>query len=173
MSETFAIETPEQLRVVSDPFRQRLLGVFAEPATVKAAAEKLGVPLGRLYHHVDQLAAAGLIRVVSERKRRATTERTFQAVAKRFKVRPSAMAGEPLAGGAPIVRAAVEELLASAPTDCTPETALHIARTRLRLTPERLALLEQKLGELLKALETADGLETEILLVASPRPSLP
>ena len=83
MTEAFSVESAAQLRALSDPLRQRLLGAFAEPATVKAAAAALGAPVGRLYHHVDQLAAAGLIQVVSERRKRATTERTFQAVARR------------------------------------------------------------------------------------------
>src|SRR6187200_782419 len=89
----FPIRTPEQLRAVSDPFRQRLLGVLATPQTVKAAADELGAPLSRLYHHIGQLLDAGLIRVVSERKRRAATERTFQAVAATFEIAGEAMEG--------------------------------------------------------------------------------
>jgi hypothetical protein len=151
---SFTIVRADQLRAVQDPFRQRLLGVLAEPRTVKAAAEALGVPLSRLYHHVDQLLAVGLIRVVSEQRRRAAVERTFQAIADRFEVAPEAE-------GLP-ARAALEGLLAGG-------APVHLARTTLRLTPDRLALLEQKLGDLLRALESPDGAPTEILLVASPR----
>lgn len=157
MDAIFAIRTPEQLRAISDPFRQRLLGIFATPHTVKAAAERLGVPVSRLYHHIGQLEAAGLIRVVSERKQRAATERTFQAVAASFEIADTAMPG---AGPA---RLAFESMLAG-----TAETP-RLGRATLRLTPERLTLLEQKLGDLLKALETPDGVETEILLLAAPR----
>ena len=87
----------------------------------------LGVPPGRLYHHVDRLSAAGLIKTVAERQRRGAVERTLQAT-----------------GGG------------------------QVTSIRLRLTPERLALLKGKLADLLGVLETADGIETDILLVAEP-----
>ena len=108
--------------------RQRLLALFAEPMTVKAAAERLGVPPTRLYHHLDRLRLEGLIEQVAEQRRRGAMERTF---------------------------------LASA-------AAPQVARATLRLTPERLGLLKQRLGDLLRVLETPDGVETEILLIASP-----
>jgi DNA-binding transcriptional ArsR family regulator len=168
-AESFTIRTPEQLRAVSDPLRQRLMGAFAEPATVKQAAAKLGVPLGRLYHHVDQLEAAGLIRVVSERKRRATVERTFQAVARRLAVAASAIGGDgPAAAGAAMARAAVEELLARLPAAPPSDGAMHIAQGSARLTPEGLARLEAELGAFLRRFEDPDGRETRILWMAAP-----
>jgi DNA-binding transcriptional ArsR family regulator len=163
MDEVFAVQSPEQLRAFADPFRQRLLGVLATPHTVKAAAERLGAPLSRLYHHIDLLLGAGLIEVVAERRRRATVERTFQATARRFEVAPGALGGAGAGGGE--ARSALEGLLAAG------AGPPRIAHATLRLTPERLALLEQKLGDLLEALESPDGLETEILLIASPQGS--
>src|SRR5688572_18405760 len=109
-------------------FRQRLLGLFSEPMTVKAAAAQLGTPPGRLYHHLDRLLAEGLIRQVGERRIRGAVERTFMAAA----------------------------------------TAPQVASARLRLTPERAALLKHRLHDLLRALETPDGVETEIVLVVRP-----
>lgn len=168
---SFTIRTPEQLRAVSDPLRQRLMGTFAQPATIKEAAAKLGVPLGRLYHHVDQLEAAGLIRVVSERKRRATVERTFQAVARRLAVAASAMgAGDTaVAAGGAMARAAVEELLTHLADSPAPDGLMHIARGSVRLTQDGLARLEAELGGFLKRFEEADGRETQILWMAAPR----
>src|ERR1700733_12536600 len=91
-AETFLVETAEQLRALSEPLRQRLLEQFVSGATIKQAAARLGQPPTRLYHHVDQLLAAGLIKVVSEEKRRSVIERTFQTAARRFAVSPSAFA---------------------------------------------------------------------------------
>jgi predicted transcriptional regulator len=68
---TFLIETPEQLRAVADPLRQRLLQAFAEPKPIRQAAADMGESLTKLYRHVDQLLAAGLIRVAREERRRA------------------------------------------------------------------------------------------------------
>jgi molybdenum-dependent DNA-binding transcriptional regulator ModE len=151
-AETVVVRTPEQLKAIADPLRQRLMRAFAEPATIKAAAERLGVPFGRLYHHVDQLEAAGLIRVVSERRRRATIERTFQAVA-----------------GAAMARAAVEQLLSGLSSSDLADGRLHMAQTTLRLTPEALTHLESALGPFLKSFESAEGRETPLLWIAAPR----
>jgi predicted ArsR family transcriptional regulator len=107
--------------------RHRLLAVVDAPCTARAAAERLGAPVGRLYHHLDRLLAAGLVEVVGERRRRGAIERTFRAT-----------------GG-------------------------HAAAVTLRLTPERLAFLRDRLSQLLAPLESADGVETEILLIATPK----
>jgi sugar-specific transcriptional regulator TrmB len=131
--------------------RQSLLGVFAEPATVKAAAEKLGVPLGRLYHHVDRLEADGLIRVVAERRRRATVERTFQAADRR-------------AADAAAIRAAAEGLVAELGAG-----ELRINQPTLRLTQQGLADLEQALEIFLKSFESPDGRETRLLWIAAAK----
>jgi DNA-binding MarR family transcriptional regulator len=129
--------------------RQSLLGVFTEPSTIKAAAEKLGVPPGRLYHHADRLEAEGLIQVVAERKRRAVTERTFQATDRR-------------GAEAAAVRAAAEGLIGElAGGD------LWISQPVLRLTPKGLSDLEQALEIFLKSFETPDGRETRLLWIAS------
>ena len=130
--------------------RQSLLGVFAEPCTVKAAAERLGVPVGRLYHHLDRLEAEGLIQVVAERKRRAVVERTFQAVDRR-------------GAEAAAVRAAAENLIgAMAGGD------VRINQPVLRLTPKALGDLEQALEIFLKSFESPDGRDTRLLWIAAP-----
>lgn len=171
--ETFTVTSPEQLKAISDPLRQRLMGAFGEPATIKAAAERLGVPLGRLYHHVDLLEAAGLIRVVSERKRRAAIERTFQATARRVQIAASAMEGpkgEESAGAASaMARAAVEQLLSSLYYDEPGQAALHMVQTTLRLTPQALADLEMALGAFLQSFESPDGVETPLVWMAAAR----
>lgn len=149
MSETFMVETAEQLRALSDPLRQRLLEQFAGGATVKQAAERLGQPPTRLYHHVDLLLATGLIRVIREEKRRSVVERTFQAAARRFAVSPSAFAtGEGRASERErVARATVEEMLAGAPDE---EGAFRMLRTRAHLSQAGREALEADLARLLQ-----------------------
>jgi predicted ArsR family transcriptional regulator len=165
----YQIRTPEQLKAISDPLRQQLIGAFAKPATAKQAAERLEAPVGRLYHHIDQLLAAGLIKVTAERQRRGAVERTFQAVAVRFRIDPGV-------GGADASpaqlrenhgRGALDEMLAA----YTPEgpQELHMARAKLKITEEGLAKLESRLGKFLKKYADDDGVETDVLLFAAPR----
>jgi DNA-binding transcriptional ArsR family regulator len=165
---TFLIESPEQLRVVADPLRQRLLQAFAEPRTIRAASAALGEPLTKLYHHVDQLLAAGLVRVVREERKRAVMERYFQTVATRFAVVPSAFgsAGAGKDQRAAVARANLEELLGRAAPDTG---ALRIARSSARLTPEVLERLESAFGRLIEELDDPAAPEVDLMLFSARR----
>lgn len=79
----------ETLRALADPLRLRLFEVFKQPATAKQAAELLGEKLTRVYHHVDALAAAGLIELVDTQPKRGTVEKYYRAAAERVSVDPA------------------------------------------------------------------------------------
>lgn len=58
-------------RTLADPTRLRIFETLHEgPMTVSFLAGRLGVPPYRLYHHLDLLEAAGIVRVVQVRPRR-------------------------------------------------------------------------------------------------------
>lgn len=166
--ETFVVETPAQLRALSDPLRQRLLEQFAEGATVKQAAERLGEKLTKLYHHVDQLQSAGLIRVIREERKRATVERTFQTAARRFAVSPAAFAGGPGEGATSererLARAAVEQLLAGADQGAG---AFRLLRTRVHLTEAGRERLEKELSRLLRELNDPQAPPVDLLMLSA------
>jgi DNA-binding transcriptional ArsR family regulator len=87
MDDTFVIDKPEQLKALADPLRQRLLNAFCcNPATTKQVARQLGEKPTRLYHHVDLMEKAGLIRLVETRQNRGTIEKYYQAAAHSFVV---------------------------------------------------------------------------------------
>ena len=162
-ADTFLIETPDQLKALAEPLRQSLLEQFCTPATVKQAAGKLGVPVTRLYHHVDQLLAAGLIRVAREEKRRAVSERYFQAAARRFAVSPSAFSGgSRIDERGRIARAYLEELLAGGDTG---EGAFRLMRTKAHLTDEGRATLENEIARLLRELSDPDSPLIDLMMV--------
>lgn len=164
-AETFLVETAEQLRALSDPLRQRLLELFTEGATVKQAAARLGSPATRLYHHVDQLLAAGLIRVVREEKRRSVTERTFQAAARRFAVSPSAFAAgeDRLSQRERMARATLEELLAGADLG---EGAFRLLRTRVRLSEAGRERLEAEVSRLVQELNDPAAPAVDLMMLS-------
>jgi DNA-binding transcriptional ArsR family regulator len=74
----------DQVKVLADPLRIRILELFCEERTTKQVAEILGQPLTRLYHHVSALERVGLIRVARTRQRRGALEKYYLAVAKTF-----------------------------------------------------------------------------------------
>lgn len=70
--------TLTQVRALAHPLRLRLIELFASgPLTAKQAAQKLGQPPTRLYHHVATLERAGLLRLVRTRSVRGATEKYF------------------------------------------------------------------------------------------------
>ncbi len=76
----------ETIRTLSDPLRLRILETFIEAeCTTKQAAETLGEKPTRLYHHVEAMEKAGLIRLTRTRQNRGTLEKYYRAVAKVFR----------------------------------------------------------------------------------------
>jgi DNA-binding transcriptional ArsR family regulator len=77
----------EQVRALAHPLRLRLMELFSQsPRTAKQAAEVLGEPPTRLYHHVAALEKAGLIRLRETRQNRGTTEKYYEATTRRHVV---------------------------------------------------------------------------------------
>jgi DNA-binding transcriptional ArsR family regulator len=74
----------EQMKVLADPLRIRIMELFCEERTTKQVAEILEQPPTRLYHHVAALERVGLIRLARTRQRRGAMEKYYVAVAKTF-----------------------------------------------------------------------------------------
>jgi len=87
--ETYVVKRLEQAKLLSDPFKLKLLEGFAgKPSTTKQVADRMGEKAPRLYRHVDALAEEGLLKLVEERPKRGTIERYYTTVAARFEVDP-------------------------------------------------------------------------------------
>lgn len=74
----------DQMKVLADPLRIRILELLCEERTTKQVAEILRQPPTRLYHHVAALERVGLIRLARTRQRRGAFEKYYLAVAKTF-----------------------------------------------------------------------------------------
>lgn len=81
-AEELLLESLDVMRDVTHPMRGSLLRRLRHPSTVAELAGQLGVPVTRLYHHVNRLESQGLIRVVATRQVAAVTERQYQVVAR-------------------------------------------------------------------------------------------
>jgi DNA-binding transcriptional ArsR family regulator len=131
-----------QVRALADPLRLKILGaLIAAPRTTKQVAEVLGEKPTKLYHHVEALERAGLIRLTETRPNRGTVEKYFQAVAGQFQVAASILSPDegPPAQEAmltSILDTARAELMASlhTATSCRPEPddAPLVARVTVR-----------------------------------------
>jgi DNA-binding transcriptional ArsR family regulator len=87
--ETYVVRRLEQAKLLTDPFKLKLLERFAgAPATTKQVADRMGEKAPRLYRHVDALVDEGLLTLVEEKPKRGTIERYYTTVADRFEVDP-------------------------------------------------------------------------------------
>jgi DNA-binding transcriptional ArsR family regulator len=76
---------------VTHPMRGKLFRRLKTPRSAAELAHLLDVPVTRLYHHLNQLEARGLIRVVATRRAGAVTERRYQVVAKSLRLDESVL----------------------------------------------------------------------------------
>jgi len=87
--ETYVIKRLEQAKLLTDPFKLKILEGFAiEPSTTKQVADRMGEKAPRLYRHVDALVDEGLLELVEEKPKRGTIERYYRTIADRFEVDP-------------------------------------------------------------------------------------
>jgi AcrR family transcriptional regulator len=87
-ADEFELDDLDLLGELTHPTRSAVLRRMKDPRTVADVAAEMGVPVTRLYHHVNKLEQAGLIRVVATRQVAAVTERRYQVVARSFRVSP-------------------------------------------------------------------------------------
>jgi DNA-binding transcriptional ArsR family regulator len=86
----FKIESLETLKVVSDPFRQKIMEcLMDEPKTVKQLAAELDTPATKLYYHINQLEEHKLVKVTGTRVVSGIIEKFYLAAAIRFEVERS------------------------------------------------------------------------------------
>jgi predicted transcriptional regulator len=153
VKEIYKIRDLDQIRLLADPLRLRLLQTFAESAkTTKQAAVELNEKVTKLYRHVDALHDAGLLIVVREQQKRGTVERTFRAVARRFEADHSLFAESQGDDGSDAVRemlrnceAEIIDAVASSDHGGDEDERAIVMRIRGRATPEEIAELRAAL----------------------------
>lgn len=81
----FEIDDIGVLEILNNATRLKILSNLEEPSSVRSVADAMGVPVTRLYYHVNLLEGAGLIKIVETRKVGAMIERVYQSVADIFR----------------------------------------------------------------------------------------
>ena len=147
----------DQVRALAHPLRLRLLELFARGArTAKQAAQVLGEPPTRLYHHVAALERAGLIRLKETRQNRGTTEKYYEASNPLRPMRPEVLkdkkARRELASmGFVVFDQARNELVKALAADDVPENLVAV-RAVFHLTPKAARELRRELTDVVKRL---------------------
>ncbi len=173
MTDIYMLRELEQIRAIADPLRIRILDVLCHNSmTTKQVAEFLGENVNKLYHHVDTLEAAGLIKLVDTRKNRGTLEKYFQAVAKHFTLSPTLFevrlveseARSELTFSAALQATLTEIKQSLAKKLIKPSETQHFfTRLHVRMTKAKAAELEDKFQLWLKECEAADSDEGDVV----------
>jgi DNA-binding transcriptional ArsR family regulator len=109
--EAYTLRDLDQIKVLADPLRIRILEAFCEERTTKQVAELLGEKPTKLYHHVDTLERVGLIALSRTRQNRGTVEKYYLAVARTF--RADSRAFQPKGKGGSEKRAALRQTMST------------------------------------------------------------
>jgi hypothetical protein len=143
--------------------------LIAAPRTTKQVAEVLGEKPTKLYHHVEALERAGLIRLTETRPNRGTVEKYFQAVAGQFRVAASILSPDegPAAQEAmltSILDTARAELMASLHTATSsqpePDDAPLVARVTVRGSSAEVLKARRGLMRWVEKLQKAESQTT-------------
>jgi len=176
MEKVYTLKDLEQVKVLADPLRLRILEALCQkPMTTKQVAQLLEEKPTKLYHHVEALERVGLIRLVKTHRNRGTVEKYYRAVAedftvdrKLFAVRPqpeeAIAALQDMFTGA--LEATLSELRESiADKLIQPADEGHpaiLTRLHIRTSQEQVEKLKTKLWEWLEACQAADQEEGEV-----------
>jgi DNA-binding transcriptional ArsR family regulator len=165
--ETYVVRRLQQARLLTDPFKLRLLEQFAAaPVTTKQVADRLGEKAPRLYRHVEALAGEGLLELIAEKPKRGTVERYYRAVAAHFEIDPQLFAttGVPRRSTGQAVRALLRDVEADlmhacrAPGDDGPGPSRQplVMRLAFRATPEQAQCLRDRIDAWLRECDAPD-----------------
>ena len=158
--EEMIIRDVETMKVVSDKRRLQILHAMREPTTVKAIASEMEGSPTRLYYHVKMLEQHGLVRVIGINIENGIVEKTYQAVARRFRIRNPILSGSdlPAENAIAIYRNLFQEVqdgFSAAfqqrdETEPTPPRHPFASRKAFRLTDQQLTEFHARLDQLIK-----------------------
>lgn len=166
----------EALKVMSDPLRARLLGLFANaPATVPQAAERLGLPVTRLYYHVHHLEKHGFIEVVATRPAGGMMEKVYYVTARQFLIDRQEFSAQPgrsleqaevlidftLSQAAKAIRKGVKNSVIDLTQPAPHPRALQIRRGLGRLNLSQAVEFQHKINALVEEFTNLQSAETE------------
>ena len=160
----------EQIKVLADPLRIRILESLCQERTTKQVAELLGERPTKLYHHVEALERVGLIRLSRTRRNRGTLEKYYLSVAKAFRADSSVFTAEPSRSRkekkegtetlqtmvATVFENTAEELRRLIAADTNPEEEGIVSYCEVQANEEDIGKLRRRLQRLLKDLQRGD-----------------
>lgn len=92
MKKQIILKSLEEIKVISDPFRTKILFLFddaMEPLTVKQMAVKLEEVPSKVHYHVKELERIGVLEIVETKEKAGILEKYYLPTAETFKIERS------------------------------------------------------------------------------------
>lgn len=165
--DVYTLSDLDQVRVLADPLRLRILEALCQERTTKQVAESIDEKPTKLYHHVEALERVGLIHMTRTRQNRGTLEKYFLAVAKTFRADSRLFAGDAAGGPASEALQAVaatafdntaaelRELIARGDSDLEAEVAF--SYVEIRTSDKKMKRIQAKIEKLLAEIVQVDA----------------
>jgi Predicted transcriptional regulators len=93
MEETKELNTVEEIKVLSDPFRYKILNCFYKvgvPSTVKQIADNLGEVPAKVHYHVKKMEKTGILILTHTKEVNGIVAKYYEPTAKRFEIKDQA-----------------------------------------------------------------------------------
>lgn len=168
VADVFPVDDLETLNLIMDGTRLEIVECCSEPISATELAEEMGVPRTRLYHHLNLLTDAGVLKVVERVEKGPMTERRYQVAAKEFRPSKKLLAstdvrqrGQAMIGSlfatteADFLRSIDRGVIDFEPRPDGPRT-MSLGRRLTKLTPEELDDLIGRLEALLDEFDIDD-----------------
>ena len=155
--DAYTLSDLEQIKVLANPLRVRILEAFGQERTTKQVADLLGEKPTKLYHHVDALERVGLIALSRTQQNRGTVEKYYLAVARTF--RAAARVFHTEEKGARRKNAALRGMIATF-FDTTSDELTAIIEKSERATDATKAIEEEGIVSFLEIRGTKEELKT-------------
>ncbi|GEM84153.1 winged helix-turn-helix domain-containing protein [Meiothermus hypogaeus] len=153
----------ETVKVLTDPLRLEILELMRQPITVKAVARSLKMPPTKLYYHIGQMEAHGLIRVVATRVVSGIIEKQYQVTARHYSIDRKLLGVDKnnhhsltqilhnvLDGVSADIQKGLESGLIRVGDEHPVHQRLVLGRTLVRITPQQAQEFIEKINQLLK-----------------------
>ena len=174
--ECYYLESIEQLQIMADPLRYRIIKMLDRPRTGAQIARELNLPRAKTHYHVKQLESAGLIVVDHTDSSTGIVEKYYTSVAQFLSFSnllpetssDSVVTAESYKAVADFLNATFEvsrDILATHPLDLRRDTGIWMEKSAVT-TREKMAALRDKISELR---EEILALDKEDLKDADPK----
>ena len=171
--DSYQISDLDQVKALAHPLRMRIIETLAaaDPMTTKQVAESLREKPTRLYHHVDMLVKAGLIRLTHTRQNRGTTEKYYEAIARVFRADADLFSDESAGDHENPLRSMIHTVFDNTTSELLRLVDSHqsgkllesegvLSYVEMHLTEEQLEEFQQKLKDVIDHLQGLDDPET-------------